>query len=196
MNLGAAAQRERNAARLDLVEKNGRLIIGRGPATGLIWRIGICVAIGLIGLIGLGVGADGLMGVSAFALFVGMGVVVPVFIVRQHRQAYNLELTPEGFALTRYVGRREETVHRAMWVNVRSVETFRIGNQPGSVNIPSVLALGASGTGRRSEVRTPFARELRGERISLHQPLAIGRWELVGLLTDAKKRFDPSHGGS
>lgn len=196
MNVGPATHRERNAARLDLVEKNGRLIIGRGPATGLIGRIVICAAIGLLGLIALGVGADAMMALSAFALFVGMGIVVPAFIVRQHRQAYNLELIPEGFALTRYVGRHEETVHRATWVNVRSVETFRIGNQPGSVNIPSVLALGASGTGRRSEVRTPFGRELRGERISLHQPLAIGRRELVGLLTDAKNRFDPSHGGS
>ncbi|SMX90536.1 hypothetical protein BSP109_02470 [Brevibacterium sp. Mu109] len=180
---------ERNADRLDQVEEKGRLVIGRGPAKGVVVRIVVCVLIGLLGLVGMAVGAESMMSVVGFLLFVAMGLVVPYFVLRQHGQEYNLVLTPEDFAFVRYIRGRKETLHRATWVNVRSVGTLRVGYQLGSMSMPSVMALGASGVARRQVVRKTFTGELRGERILLYQPLAISRPELVDLLTDAKKRF-------
>lgn len=187
-----ATKNERIAFRLDLVEKNGLLVIGRASKGAIIGRIVGSVLIGLLGLAVLVLGAEGFVGVAGFLLFAVFGVVIPIISVKRHRQDYSLELTPEAFTVIRRVGSTQETVHRVSWSNVIHVGTVRFGNQPEAPNIPSVVVLGASGIGRRSTVRTLFTREIRGERVTLNQPLAIGRWELVELLTEAQKRFAPT----
>jgi len=184
-------KQERNAHRLDLVEENGRLVIGRAQKGAIIGRVVGSVLIGLLGLAALVLGADGFVGVCGFLLLIVFGIVLPIVVVKRHNQDHSLELTPEAFTLFRRVGRTQETVHRVSWSNVLSVGTVRFGNQPEAPNIPSVVVLGASGIGRRPTVRTLFMREIRGERVTLNQPLAIGRWELVGLLAEAQKRFAP-----
>ncbi|SMY13019.1 hypothetical protein [Brevibacterium jeotgali] len=186
-----AAKRERIAFRLDLVEKNGLLVIGRAAKGAIIGRVVGSVLIGVLGLAVLVLGAESLVGAAGFLLFVVFGIVLPVFSVKRHRQDYSLELTPEAFTVIRRVGRTQETVHRVSWPNVVQVGTVRFGHQPEAPNIPSVVVLGASGIGRRPLVRTLFTREIRGERVTLNQPLAVGRWELVDLLTEAQKRFAP-----
>lgn len=186
-----ATKSERIAFRLDLVEKNGLLVIGRASKGAIIGRVVGSVLIGVLGLAVLVLGAEGFVGVAGFLLFVVFGVVLPVFSVKRHRQDHSLELTPEAFTVIRHVGSTQETVHRVSWANVLQVGTVRFGNQPEAPNIPSVVVLGASGIGRRPLVRTLFTREIRGERVTLNQPLAVGRWELVDLLTEAQKRFAP-----
>lgn len=186
-----ATKSERIAYRLDLVEKNGLLVIGRASKSAIIGRVVGSVLIGVLGLAVLVLGAEGVVGVAGFLLFVVFGVVLPVLSVKRHRQDHSLELTPEAFTVIRRVGSTQETLHRVSWWNVIHVGTVRFGNQPEAPNIPSVVVLGASGIGRRPKVRTLFTREIRGERVTLNQPLAVGRWELVGLLTEAQKRFAP-----
>lgn len=186
-----ATKNERIAFRLDLVEKNGLLVIGRASKGSLIGRAVGSVLIGLLGLAVLVLGADGFVGVAGFVLFVLFGVLIPIITVKRYRQDYSLELTPEAFTVIRRVGSTQETVHRVSWWNVLHVGTVRFGNRSEAPDIPSVVVLGASGIGRRPVVRTFFSREIRGERVTLNQPLAIGRWELVGLLTEAQKRFAP-----
>lgn len=187
-----ATKSERIAFRLDLVEKNGLLVIGRASKGAFIGRVVGSVLVGLLGLAVLVLGADGFVGVAGFVLFVLFSVVIPIVTVKRHRQDYSLELTPEAFTVIRRVGSTQETVHRVSWWNVIHVGTVRFGNRPEAPNIPSVVVLGASGIGRRPKVRTFFSREIRGERVTLNQPLAVGRWELVGLLTEAQKRFAPT----
>lgn len=186
-----SSQSERVAMRLDLIEKNGLLVIGRGSGRTYIGRIVGSVALGLLGLLVLVMGADGFAGFSGFLLFILFGVVFPIFIVKRHHQDHSLELTPKDFSLTRRGRHGAETLHRASWANVTSVTTVKFGNRPESPSFPAVNVVAASGIGRRSKIRTFFTRELRGEKIVLNQPLAVGRWELVALLTDAHRRFAP-----
>ena len=186
-----ATPKERNERRLRAIERDRLLVIGRAGTGSLVWRVVGSVLLGLLGLTALVMGADGFVAVCSVVMLVCCGVILPIVNIRKHRQDHSLELTQEGFALVRRVGRTAETVHRVSWSNVVSVGTVRFGNQPEALNIPSVVVLGASGVGRRPLVRTTFRREIRGERVTLNQPLAIGRWELVDLLTEAHRRFDP-----
>ena len=176
---------------MEAIERDGLLVIGRARTGALVWRVVGSMLFGLLGLTALVLGADGFVAVCGVVMVICFGVILPIVNIRKHRQDHSLELTPEAFTLVRRVGRTAETVHRVSWSNVVSVGTVRFGNQPEALNIPSVVVLGASGVGRRPLVRTTFRREIRGERVTLNQPLAIGRWELVDLLTEAHRRFDP-----
>ncbi|HJG80986.1 MAG TPA: hypothetical protein K8V08_11300 [Brevibacterium senegalense] len=186
-----ATPKERNEHRLEAIERDGLLVIGRARTGSLVWRVVGSMLFGLLGLTALVLGADGFVAVCGVVMVICFGIILPIVNIRKHRQDHSLELTPEAFTLVRRVGRTAETVHRVSWSNVVSVGTVRFGNQPEALNIPSVVVLGASGVGRRPLVRTTFRREIRGERVTLNQPLAIGRWELVDLLTEAHRRFDP-----
>lgn len=63
--------------------------------------------------------------------------------------------------------------------------------RPEVPDFPAVNVAFASGPGRRPKHRSPFSREVLGEKIVLSQPLEIDRWEPVELLTAAHERFKP-----
>lgn len=186
-----ASKNERVRHRLDLVEKNGLLVIGRGSRTGAIVRVVGSVIISLIGLAVPVMGGEGFILVLGLLFFGFFGILGPVLTVKRHRQDYSLELTPEEFTLIRRVGGSQEFVHRVRWVDIIHVGTVSSTGRPEGMRVPSVVVVGASGGARRPTVRTFFSREIRGERVTLSQPLAVGRWELVDLLREARKRFAP-----
>lgn len=182
---------EKIEKRLDLIENNGRLVIARGSSGAYIGRAIGSVAIGLLGLVVLVLGADGFVALCGVAFIVVFGLVVPIFIFKRYRQDHFLELTSDGFELVRRGQGGEETVHQATWSVVDSVTTVRPGNRPVAPSFPAINVAFASGEGRRSSRRSFLTREHLGERIVLNQPLGIGRWELVELLTAAHQRFKP-----
>lgn len=186
-----ASKAERVAMRLDTIEKNGRLVIGRASSGAYIGRLIGSVAIGLLGLLVLVLGADGFVALCGVVLVVLFVLVFPVLIVRRHQQDYRLELTLESLELVRTGKSGEETMHHATWSVVDSVTTASFGNRPESPSFPAVNVAFASGSGRRSTRRSFLTREIQGERIVLNQPLEVGRWELVDLLTAAHERFKP-----
>ena len=186
-----SSKAERVVMRLDFIEDNGRLVIGHAPAGAHIGRLIGSVVLGLLGLLVLVLGADGFVALCGFVIVVLFGLVFPVLIVRRQQQDYRLELTPESLELVRSGQGGEETVHHATWSVVESVTTASFGNRPESPSFPSVNVAFASGSGRRAKHRAPFRREVLGEKIVLNQPLEVGRWELIDLLTAAHQRFRP-----
>lgn len=186
-----ASKGERVAIRLESIEKNGRLVIGRASSGAYTGRLIGSVALGLLGLLVLVLGADGFVALCAVVHLILFGLVSPMLIVRRHQQDYRLELTPESLELIRDGQSGEETVHHATWSVVDSVTTASFGNRPESPSFPAVNVAFASGSGRRSTRRSFLTREIQGERIVLNQPLEVGRWELVDLLTAAHERFRP-----
>ena len=112
-----ASKSERVRHRLDLVEKNGLLVIGRGSRTGAIVRVVGSVIISLIGLAVPVMGGEGFILVLGLLFFGFFGILGPVLTVKRHRQDYSLELTPEEFTLIRRVGGSQEFVHRVRWVS-------------------------------------------------------------------------------
>ena len=182
---------EKIEKRLDLIENNGRLVIARGSSGAHIGRAIGSVAIGLLGLVVLVLGADGFVALCGGAFILIFGLAVPVFIFKRYQQDYFLELTSAGFELVRRGQSGEETMHQATWSVVDSVTTVRSGNRPVAPSFPAINVAFASGAGRRSSRRSFLTREHLGERIVLNQPLEIGRWELVYLLTAAHQRFRP-----
>ena len=181
--------KERNAQRLDQIETTGNLEIPRAPDRSYIGRVIASIAIGLLGVAALVMGADGHIMVLSLLWVVVFCFVMPVVIAKRKRQDYLLELTPNDFTLYRWIGMDKERVHRVAWRDVVYVGTTQFGKNPQALHLPSVVALGASGTGHRPPVRTLFKRELEGERITLNQPMEVGRWELVDLLDAATERF-------
>ena len=161
------------------------------PAGAHIGRVIGSVALGLLGLLVLLLGADGFIALCGVALVVLFGLVFPILIVKRHQQDHRHELTPEGLELVRSGQSGEETVHQATWSVVDSVTTASLGNRPEAPDFPAVNVAFASGSGRRPKHRSLFSREVLGEKIVLNQPLEIGRWELVELLTAAHERFKP-----
>ncbi|MGC5617613.1 hypothetical protein [Georgenia sp. Z1491] len=145
------------------------------------------VLLGLLGLAPLVMGAEGVVAFSGLFFVVVFGVVH----LRRMRHNYHLELTPEDVPLFRWVGDDKQDMHRVPWRNVLEVTTVRFGKQIEAPSYPSVIASRAFGMGRRPVVRTTLTRKIRGERVTIDQPLAIDRWELVELLRVATERFDP-----
>ncbi|MGC5626979.1 hypothetical protein ACPYO6_01855 [Georgenia sp. Z1344] len=184
-----ASTAERNALRLDHIATKGWLEIPRGRDRAYIVRIVGCVLLGLLGLVVLLMGAEGTVAMSALVFVVVFGVVFPVVHARRLRHNYLLELTPEDFTLFRWVDGDKQDLHRVPWRNVVLVTTVRFGKQLESPSYPSVIACPAFGIGRRPVVRTALTREIRGERVTIDQPLAIDRGELVELLRAANERF-------
>src|SRR5690625_7430386 len=106
-------KQERNAHRLDLVEENGRLVIGRAQKGAIIGRVVGSVLIGLLGLAALVLGADGFVGVCGFLLLIVFGIVLPIVVVKRHNQDHSLELTPEARSAARRVGKAYQVTRQA-----------------------------------------------------------------------------------
>lgn len=169
---------EKIEKRLDLIENNGRLVIARGSSGAYIGRAIGSVAIGLLGLVVLVLGADGFVALCGVAFIVVFGLVVPIFIFKRYRQDHFLELTSDGFELVRRGQGGEETVHQATWSVVDSVTTVRPGNRPVAPSFPAINVAFASGEGGgRAAVRSSLANILGKESFSTSPwKSAVGSW--------------------
>lgn len=181
-----ASKSERVEIRLDIIENSGRLVIARGSRAAHIARVVLSVGLGLLGLLVLLLGAEGLIALAGFVLFGLFSVVFPIIIIRRHGQDHRLEMSPDGFELIRCDKDSQVTVDRAKWENVSRVSTAKFGNQPESPDFPVVDVFSSAGAGSGLSV---FNRNPHGARIVLNQPLEVGRWELYELLVAAHQRF-------
>lgn len=184
------SQRRRVDERLDLIAEDGHLVIW-GSERKYIVRVVGSVALGLLGLAALFMGAEGFTALSGVAVFGFFGILCPVLLVKNRQNDYRLELTTDGFSLDRLGRNGKEIMHRVRWADVITVTTAAFGYRSESLNFPAVIVTSAWGIARRPTVRTVFNREIRGEKVMLNQPFDVGRWELVLLLEEAHKRFAP-----